>query len=142
MDPITRKKIVEKRILFIHFIALVVFLSQMIPAAWKKIIEFAPMMKGMSSYGYDSGITLIIGWVEMIGCIVLIFGIFRPILKNFMMILFLFIVVGAMATHLAVRDYVHIWPSIICIISAVIGLSTSGSFKILLNYKLKENKVD
>lgn len=132
MNTLSQKKVTTQ---VIHFIALAIFLSQMVPAAWKKITEFEPMMKGMASYGYDHGVTIFIGWTEIIGCLILILGIFRPILKNFMMLFFLLLVVGAMATHLAVRDYVYIRASIICIITATIVLSTSESFRLFLNYK-------
>lgn len=97
-----------------------------------KVFQKKSMMQSMNSLGFNKIWTISIGILELLGVILIVIGIFKPQYKN-AGILFLFpFAVGAFTAHMAHKEYVYFYNSLIMCILTVVLLVTDKNFRIVL----------
>lgn len=90
-------------------------------------------MEGMESMGFGTNATLIIGWIETIGVLGLIAGIFIPAVKPVAVLLLWPFAIGALTTHFSYHhpfgEYMN--ALLVCILPVII-LFTDTHFKVII----------
>lgn len=116
----------------VHWLSYAYYLYVFGYASIFKVFQKKSMMQSMNSLGFNKIWTISIGILELFGVMLIIIGIFKPQYKN-AGILFLFpFAVGAFAVHMAHKEYVYFYNSLIVCILTIILLVTDKNFRILL----------
>lgn len=116
----------------IHWLSYAYYLYVFGYASLFKVFQKKSMMQSMNSFGFNKAWTISIGFLELLGVVLIIIGIFKPQYKN-AGILFLFpFVVGAFTTHMAHKDYVYFYNSLIMCVLTIVLLITDKNFRIIL----------
>jgi uncharacterized membrane protein YphA (DoxX/SURF4 family) len=117
----------------IHWISFAVLLFIFGYAGIYKIIKVPAMMKGMESIGFGETATLLIGWIETLGVIALIVGIFIPVIKPVAALWLWPFAIGALTTHFShhhpFSEYLN--AMLVCIMPLIL-LATDKHFKIII----------
>ena len=91
------------------------------------------MMEGMASMGFGEHATVWIGWLETIGVLGLIAGIFLPVAKPVAVIFLWPFAIGALTTHFSyhhpLSEYLN--ALLVCIMPVIL-LITDRHFKIVI----------
>jgi uncharacterized membrane protein YphA (DoxX/SURF4 family) len=116
----------------IHWLSYAYYLYVFGYASIFKVFQKKSMMQSMNSLGFNKIWTITIGLLELLGVILIVTGIFKPQYKN-AGILFLFpFAVGAFTAHMAHKEYVHFYNSLIMCILTIVLLVTDKNFRIVL----------
>lgn len=118
---------------FVHWLSFAVFTSIFGYAAIFKIIQLPSMMSGMASMGFDKNATLIVGWIEFVGVLGLLVGIFVPPIKNAAILFLLPFAIGAFTAHMSYHHtFDHYRNSLIVCVLPLLLLYTDEKFKLVL----------
>ena len=117
----------------IHWISFAVYTYIFGYAGLFKIIRLPHMMQGMESMGFGEKATLWIGWLETIGVLGLIAGIFIPVVKPAAVIFLWPFAFGALTAHFS---YHHPFPEylnalLVCMMPVFL-LMTDRHFKVII----------
>ena len=118
--------------MIIHWVSYCIYLYIFAKASILKIIHHQPMMDGMVVLGFNKTWTLIIGYMELLGVLGLLTGLFFHEAKNAAVIFLFPFSVGALMVHFAHHDYNVFYDALAATVLSVILLSTYKSFKIIL----------
>lgn len=116
----------------IHWASYAYYLYVFGYASLFKVFQKASMMKSMEALGFNKNWTIIIGYGELIGVLLLVAGLFKSELKTVGILLLFPIAIAAFTTHMAHHEFKHFYNSLIMCILAVILLYTDKTFKIIL----------
>lgn len=122
----------NKIINILHWIAYTYYIYLFGSAGIKKVILYEPMMRSMSSLGYNKGVTILIGVAEVVGLILLLIGFWNHKVKNIAVLFFTPIAIGAFATHIAHQEYNHFYNSLICCVLSGFLLLADKHFRITI----------
>jgi hypothetical protein len=125
--------IMKRALTWLHWAAFAWYVFIFGRAGLLKVILQKEMVAAMDYMGFNLTWTLVIGWCEVVGVVMMLFGILQPKWKN-IGVLFLFpFAVGAFTAHMARQEYQHFYDALtMCVLSVVI-LATSTRFKMVLN---------
>jgi uncharacterized membrane protein YphA (DoxX/SURF4 family) len=117
----------------IHWISFAVYLYIFGYAGLYKITRVPGMMQGMESMGFGMKATLWIGWLETIGVLGLIAGIFIPVVKPVAVIFLWPFAIGALTTHFSYHHPVSEYSNalLVCIMPVLL-LTTDRHFKVVI----------
>jgi len=116
----------------IHWASYAYYLYVFGYASLFKIFQKASMMKSMESLGFNKNWTIIIGYVELIGVLFLVTGLFKPQMKTMGILMLFPMAIAAFATHMAHHEFKHFYNSLLMCILAAALLYTDKNFKIIL----------
>ncbi|HEX6224118.1 MAG TPA: DoxX family protein [Chryseolinea sp.] len=117
---------------FIHWITFTYYTYLFGYASLLKVFHDADMIEGMERLGFNTTWTVLIGIGELSGCFALLIGIRYSWIKNAAVLYLLPYAVGALAAHLAHRDYTDYYDALSGAVAAVVILSTDKNFRITL----------
>ena|SRR5690554_3409094 len=113
----------------IHWIFLPYYIYKFAYAAFAKVFQIPFMMESMSSLGFNQAWTLMVGYFELIGWLMVVVGLLKPKIRVMGILLLLPFSIGAFTAHMAHQEYVYFYPSLIMCISSVVLLWSSRNFK-------------
>jgi uncharacterized membrane protein YphA (DoxX/SURF4 family) len=117
----------------VHWISFAIFLYIFGYAGLYKIIKIPGMVQGMESMGFGTRATLWIGWLETLGVLGLIAGIFVPVVKPVAVIFLWPFAIGALTTHFShhhpASEYFN--ALLVCIMPVLL-LATDRHFKVII----------
>lgn len=117
----------------IHWIALALFFYIFSKAGIDKVFQKPGMMEGMAALGFNTQRTLIIGWLEVLGVVAIIVGLWVPMVKNIAILYLMPFGIGALTMHISRQDgFSDYYESLLVCILSVIVLLTDRSFSIKL----------
>lgn len=119
----------EKSKQIIHWLFMPYFVWEFGYASLAKVFLYPKMMVSMQSLGFNHVWTITIGYLELVGWIMVLIGLFKPKIRV-VGILFLFpFSIGAFTAHMAHQEYEHFYASLLMCISSVVLLWSSKNFK-------------
>lgn len=122
----------KKTISIIHWALYLWYIYIFGYAALWKIFNEDGMVAGMGKMGFNVFWTNVIGWAEGIGVVGLIVGFWKPMIKN-LSVLWLFpFAIAAFTAHMAHREYIHFYNSLIVMLLSYILLLTDKHFRLNL----------
>lgn len=116
----------------IHWLSYAMFLYLFGKASLLKIFLNPTMMEGMASLGFGKAWTLTIGYLELLGILGLVAGLFSHEAKNAAVIFLFPFSVGALMVHFAHNDYKDFYDALLCTILSLVLLVTDKYFKVIL----------
>src|SRR5690606_38474890 len=119
MDKITK---------VIHWVSYAYYLYVFGYAALFKVFQKESMMQSMESLGFNKTWTILIGTCELIGVVLLLFGIYKPRYKNLGILLLFPFAVGAFTAHMAHQDYQYFYGALLMCVVSVVLLVTGKTF--------------
>ncbi|MDR7129528.1 putative membrane protein YphA (DoxX/SURF4 family) [Algoriphagus sp. 4150] len=129
MDKNSQSKL-DRAKQIIHWVFMPYFIWQFGYASLAKVFQYPEMMGSMVSLGFNQVWTLTIGYLELIGWVMVLIGLFKPKIR-ILGILFLFpFSIGAFTAHMAHQEYVYFYASLIMCISCVVLLWSSKNFSL------------
>lgn len=118
--------------LFIHWSCYLYYLYVFGYASLFKVFQKKSMMSGMNELGFNKTWTILIGVGELIGVLLLVIGLFKPPVKNLGVLILIPFAIGAFTAHMAHREYLHYYESLLMCIFSILILLTDKHFRIYL----------
>lgn len=116
----------------IHWASYTYYLYVFGYASLFKAFQKASMMKSMESLGFNKSWTIIIGYCELIGVLLLVTGLYKPKMKTMGILLLFPMAMAAFTTHMAHHEFKHFFNSLLMCVLAAVLLCTDKTFKIIL----------
>ncbi|MCX2679292.1 DoxX family protein [Galbibacter sp. EGI 63066] len=97
-----------------------------------KVFQKHSMMESMLSLGFNKTWTILTGVGELIGVILLVIGLIKPLLRNVGILLLFPFAIGAFTAHMAHNEYHHFYNALIMCVLSIVLLVLDKNFKILI----------
>ncbi|KAA2239815.1 hypothetical protein F0L74_26880 [Chitinophaga agrisoli] len=99
-------------------------------ASLEKVFHTKSMMDGMNFLGFNYVWTTLIGYGELGGWLVVLFGLYKPEFRNLGMLLLFPFAVGAFTAHMAHHEYSHYFNALYVTVTTPIMLYLDKNFRI------------
>ncbi|PZR35765.1 MAG: hypothetical protein DI538_14720 [Azospira oryzae] len=101
-------------------------------ASLEKVFQSKEMMDGMNLLGFNKTWTLLIGYGELVGWLIVLFGLYKPAFRNIGMLLLFPFAVGAFTAHMAHHEYSHYFNALYVTVTTPIMLYLDENFRIVV----------
>ncbi|MBO9683885.1 MAG: DoxX family protein [Flavisolibacter sp.] len=101
-------------------------------ASLEKVFQSKQMMDGMNLLGFNKTWTLLIGYGELVGWLIVLFGLYKPAFRNIGMLLLFPFAVGAFTAHMAHHEYSHYFNALYVTVTTPIMLYLDENFRIVV----------
>lgn len=116
---------------WIHWLALMTFAFVFCKAGLYKVLKIEEMMEGMKMIGFDEKLSVLIGWVEVLGVAGLLFGIRFPAVKLISILGLWVFAISALAIHISYHHPIaELTDALLVTCLPVLMLATDKEFKI------------
>lgn len=101
-------------------------------ASLEKVLQFKSMMDGMHFLGFNDTWIALIGYGELGGWLIVLFGLYKPEFRNLGMLLLFPFAVGAFTAHMAHQEYSHYFNALYVTLATPIMLLLDKKFRIIM----------
>lgn len=99
-------------------------------ASLEKVFQTKQMMDGMHFLGFNDVWIALIGYGELVGWLIVLFGLYKPEYRNLGMLLLFPFAVGAFTAHMAHQEYSHYFNALYVTLTTPIMLYLDKNFRI------------